>query len=703
MSPVENDFYMLVDKSSLKKLTHNLLFLFLFCVGSEANAQKRILDSALHYVRIGDKPEWEEFNKLNPVKELSIQFDAQENNTEQTLELRQYDVKQSWQVLVNGNKVGSLVTDMNDMHIYLALPPKSLNAGVNTLRILPATKVPDDIMVGQVVLHLRTIKELLQESGLELEVTDKKTNGGTPCRITITSKDGVLQTVAATSGEKLAIRPGNIYAIDGMVVLGLPAGEYTIYATRGFEYSVDSIQLTIKPGEHLQRKLSIGQEVPTEGWISSDTHIHTYTYSGHGDASIEERAITIAGEGIELPVMTDHNIKVDIAPVMKSLGLDRFYTPVIGNEFTTNLGHFNLFPEAKETPVADHQLKNWNKVDRIINPDDKKAVILNHARDIHIGFRPFDPKRHVSVAGMDMDGWEFPATAMEVVNSGSLQTNMFHLFQDWFGMMNRGHFLTPVGSSDSHDVSRYLVGQARTYIRGGDNNPGQVDVNETIKNFQSGKVAVSMGLFTQITVNNKYGPGELVPLTNQVVVSVHVLGPGWTSVSRISLYANGKKIREALIEPNNSPGIKWTGSWVLPKFKNDVFLVAIAEGPYKHLPFWPLVKPFQPQSPKWTPSIIGCSGAVWIDTDGDGLPTSAYQYARNALKKSKGNTYILIKLLGSFDEAVAVQAASILQQQGWSLKEPQLQQALLKATKATRSGFQTFSRDWNVSNDGSPG
>ena len=153
--------------------------------------------------------------------------------------------------------------------------------------------------------------------------------------------------------------------------------------------------------------MSIGQEVPTEGWISSDTHIHTYTYSGHGDASIEERAITIAGEGIELPVMTDHNIKVDIAPVMKSLGLDRFYTPVIGNEFTTNLGHFNIFPEAKETPVADHQLKNWNKVDRIINPDDKKAVILNHARDIHIGFRPFDPKRHVSVAGMDMDGWEF--------------------------------------------------------------------------------------------------------------------------------------------------------------------------------------------------------------------------------------------------------------------------------------------------------
>jgi hypothetical protein len=298
---------------------------------------------------------------------------------------------------------------------------------------------------------------------------------------------------------------------------------------------------------------------------------------------------------------------------------------------------------------------------------------------------------------MDLDGWKFPATAMEVINSGSLQTNMLQLLHDWFGMMNRGHFLTPVGSSDSHDVSRYLVGQSRTYIKSSDERPGQIDINDVIKNFQSGKVSVSMGLLTQIIVNDKYEAGELAPSTNKVTVSVQVSGPGWTSVNRVSLYANGKKIREELIGPISSPGVKWKGSWILPKFKNDVFLVAVAEGPYTHLPFWPLVKPFQPRSPEWKPAVIGISGAVWMDTDGDGQKTSAFKYASDAWKKSNGNIQPFIKRLASFDEAVAVQAASILQQQGWSLKEPQLQKTLEKATTETKTGFQDLLREWEQS------
>jgi len=688
---------MLTVKSSLHKLNYKLFLLPLLCLVIEVAAQQQMLDSAVHYIRNGDKPEWEDFNGRNLLKEFSIDFNAAENLSEQTLQLRQYDVKQSWQVVLNGNKLGTLVTDMNDMIIYLVVPPKALHQGINTLRISPTSKVADDILVGEIMLHKDKQNEVLHEATLGLEVVDKKNNDSIPCRITITNSAGVLQTVAAASKNQLAIRPGNIYTLNGKVTLGLPAGKYTIYATRGFEYSVDSIQVTIKPGEHLQRKLAIAQEVSTEGWVSSDTHIHTFTYSGHGDASLEERAITIAGEGIELPIITDHNIKVDIAPVMKSSGLNRYYTPVTGMEFTTNLGHFNVFPVEMDTTVPNNQLKDWNNPGDMVNSSGRGAIILNHARDIHAGFRPFDPKRHISSAGMDLDGWKFPANAMEVVNSGSLQTNMFYLFQDWFGMMNRGHFLTPVGSSDSHDVSRYLVGQARTYIRTKDNKPGEIDINETIKNFQSGKVAVSMGLLTQLTVNNKYRAGELALTSDNVEVSVEVVGPGWTSVNRITLYANGKKIRDSLFQPIYSAGLKWKGRWVLPKFKNDVFLVAIAEGPYKHLPFWPLVKPFQPQSPEWTPSVIGCSGAAWIDSDGDGLKSSAYSYAFNAWKKSKGNIQKLIKLLGSFDEVVAVQAASILLQKGWSLKETQLQKALQNAQPDTRLGFQNFLQEWNQS------
>ena len=103
-----------------------------------------------------------------------------------------------------------------------------------------------------------------------------------------------------------------------------------------------------------------------------------------------------------------------------------------------------------------------------------------------------------------------PANAMETVNSGALQENAMRLFYDWFGLLNRGIDLTPVGSSDSHDVSRYLIGQARTYIKANDSDPGRINTREALDNFRQGRVMVSFGLLAKIIVNKKSGPGELV-------------------------------------------------------------------------------------------------------------------------------------------------------------------------------------------------
>jgi hypothetical protein len=44
-----------------------------------------------------------------------------------------------------------------------------------------------------------------------------------------------------------------------------------------------------------------------------------------------------------------------------------------------------------------------------------------------------------------------------------------------------------------------------------------------------------------------------------------------------------------------------------------------------------------------------------------------------------------------------VQAASVLQQQGWTMKEPQFQKTLEKATTETKTGFQNFLREWEQS------
>src|SRR5205814_2267224 len=108
--------------------------------------------------------------------------------------------------------------------------------------------------------------------------------------------------------------------------------------------------------------------------------------------------------------------------------------------------------------------------------------------------------------------------------------------------------LTPVGSSDSHDVSRYILGQCRTYVRCKFDQPGAIDIREAVSNFVEGRVLVSCGLVADIAVDGKYGPGEIAPVSGDVKVSVRVLGPAWSRADRVSLFANGILVKESLIE-----------------------------------------------------------------------------------------------------------------------------------------------------------
>lgn len=112
-----------------------------------------------------------------------------------------------------------------------------------------------------------------------------------------------------------------------------------------------------------------------------------------------------------------------------------------------------------------------------------------------------------------------------------------------------------------------------------------------------------------------------------------------------------------------------------------MFLVALAEGPGNIPLFWPIAKPYQPSSREWHPSVMGSSGAIWIDADRDGQPTNAYAYARELTKAYKGEIQSLLEKLIAYDEVVAVQAATILQQQGVSLTQPDVAEALRKGSR----------------------
>jgi hypothetical protein len=666
-----------------------LIFLCLWIVLLTSNrglAQLQMLDPGWHHVRNSGSREWSEFPADATNKKLEIQFISEANRGEQTLSLRQYDVKLNWRVVLNGRVLGSLAGDEKDLINYFRIPPNALTTE-NSLEIACADAQADDIKIGQITLHHAPLNKVLTESNIAVEVVDVETKQLIPSRITITNGEGILQTVIGTATNALAIRPGYIYTGNGRASFGLPAGTYTVYATRGSEYGVDSATLVVKAGDYFQQTFSIKREVNTTGWVSSDTHIHTFTWSRHGDASTSDRVLTIAGEGLELPVMTDHNMHIDLRPFAIDQNVSQYFTPVIGNEVTTAVGHFNIFPLSSNSAVVDQRARDWSTLSKNLRPYDSLAIILNHARDIHLGFRPFDPKKHLSSAGMRLDDWVFPANAMELINSGSQQTDMMELTRDWFGMLNHGYDLTPVGASDSHDVSRFIVGQARTYIRCNDEDASAINVAEALKNFREGNVMVSFGLLAEIEINDAYGPGELVPASDAIVVGVKVSGPAWISAERVVLYANGIKIREEKITNRNAAGLKWSGAWNLTTPAHDIFLVAVAEGPSAGMPYWPIAKPYQPASTDWVPGVMGISGAVWLDADGNGKQNAARDYAERAIAQAGPDLNALMKNLASFDEAVAIQAAALMHKDGKNLSGPELSKALKGATPETKSAF----------------
>lgn len=550
----------------------------------------QVLDSRMHHLRSGAEVEWAEFADKTPEgKRLDFRFQGKANAEETTLFIRQVDVKLDWIVELNGRRLGKLFLMEYPLVHALKMPANVLRTGENTLSILPP-KENDDILVGEFRLGK-------MEAALEVQV-----NG--PSRITVTDSQGHLAALEAPAG-----RPGVVYTATGKADIKLPAGEYTVYASRGFEYSL--AMTNVKVATTAAVRLQLEREVATPGMISCDTHVHTFTHAKHGDATIEERMLTIAGEGLELPISTEHNTLVDFSEAAKKTGTERYFTPVIGCEVTTKSGHFNAFPIQLGSRVPEFRIEHWPKLmENIRATPGVQVIVLNHPRDLHSGFIPFAETNLNSATGENLRGFEFEFDAVELINSGALRSDLMQVFHDWFGLLNYGYRITGVGASDSHDVSRFIVGQGRTYIFCKDDDPAKIDVREACANLRAGRALISLGLLVDMKVQDRFRVGDLATgLPDRFDVAVTVSAPKWSKADRVELYANGVKIREG-----SSHQMRWT----LDRPAQDAHLIAIASGPGLTSPHWAIPKPYQPSSKVWNSRVLGATNPIWVDGDGDG-------------------------------------------------------------------------------------
>ncbi len=145
---------------------------------------------------------------------------------------------------------------------------------------------------------------------------DRLANG---VRHVITSRDG--------TGEEL-IEPG----------------VYDVIVSRGPEYSVHRERVTAASGRPLRLDASLQREVDTSGWMSADMHLHS-TPSFDSGMPVARRVRTVAAEGLELAVSTDHDTATNYLPVIRELNLEMEVATAVGAEITTlEQGHFIGFP-----------------------------------------------------------------------------------------------------------------------------------------------------------------------------------------------------------------------------------------------------------------------------------------------------------------------------------------------------------------------
>lgn len=610
-----------------------------------AQSEGRSLDEAMHHLGDSEITDWPGIAPQPEGTQLKLEFESSANAGPVTLKLRHRDVDGRWEVRVNERTVAELRRGREEKDHYYEVPAGTLRAGVNVLEVVPDNPT-DDIAIGRVVLHAALRRTVLNLRTLTVRVTDADSQAALPARVIIETIDGTLPQLYADNAERVAVREGLLY-VHGAARLELPAGRYRIAATRGMEWSRDEQALDLSADATVA--LALRREVDTPGFIAADTHLHTYTLSGHGDATIEERVLSLAGEGVELAVATDHNHHTDYRPYQEKLALNEFFTPVTGNEITTSLGHFNAFPLPPAGEVPDHKQADWLKLVDDIRMKGAKVVILNHPRWPNLKQSPLEVLGLNRATGDRGSGMAFPFDAMELVNSTVDTPDPLYLFTDWFGLLNAGEKISAVGSSDSHTVGD-PVGQGRTYLPSSTDVPAELNVDELCEHLLQGRASISLGIFATVRVDERYTSGDLVPIDEgRVNVRLRVASAGWIRPRRALVFLNGMPVAEQDVPTEDGRPTNATLTFTLPVRGVDGHLVCVVLGdPVKHAG-WKTLNDY----------TLAATNPVFLDVNRDGSYSSPRDSARRILASVGGDVDALINTLEVVPPPVGVQMLAL--------------------------------------------
>ena len=468
-----------------------------------------------------------------------------------------------------------------------------------------------------------------------------------PAKLSFTDSNGVNSNLfpnANADPEKLAVRYHAIYTLDGEGTITVPVGTWNVYASHGIEWSLDHKTMTVEEGGEYSWDAILVHEINTTDWVSGDFHLHTLTYSGHGDSNMNERIISLIGENVEFAVATDHNHNTDYQPTIDRLGASKHITAVVGNEVSSSYGHLNAFPLDANATVVDQKLEAPELFALIRAEENDTGVVpiiqINHPRWGNIdyfGTRGLDP----ITGDSNDDRWSWDFDSIEVLNENPgwgfydaeitdmpTRSSKHSVLRDWYNMLNAGRHIAAVGNSDSHTVTKNIAGIPRNYIFTGTDDPANIDPAKIAQAVRSGQISTTTGPFLRMTANG-HPMGSTISVHDQSLdVHIDVQAASWIDLDTVRIIQNGDEVAKVdFIEIKRGWCIGMEKSHFRPRIRipipRDCWIVAIAQGDEPMTPF--VMHSDRDVLP------IAIANPIYIDADGDGKYTPPKVWAENII------------------------------------------------------------------------
>ncbi len=373
---------------------------------------------------------------------------------------------------------------------------------------------------------------------------------------------------------------------DGEIVLPVPAGEHRVVVSRGYEYEIFDENVTVTADAETMVLAELSHVVDSTDQLCGDWHIHTHRSPDSAD-SPQFKIRAAAGDGVELPIRTDHEWVNGFEATISELGLTDFAYGASALELTTfEWGHMGVFPLEPDFSLVNDGAVVWTDGNAFNPPDvfdDARSrpgdptVIIFHPRSATGFFAYF------SAVGYDPDTgtvenpemWDEEWTLLEAFNDSDFDANRDGTVKDWFSFLNAGRRVFTVGSSDSHLVyAGAPVGYPRTCVRTGHDDIAMARAAGAgaLRDLMlDGHHVVSGGILVSSETATGEREGDTATgVGTTAMVRVRVQAPSWIDVDSLEVYVDG-----ALADT-----IPLAGATDVMRFDDDIAVEVAPTGSY---------------------------------------------------------------------------------------------------------------------------